>query len=324
MKNRLRQLIVEQAKKLGFDLVGFTGAQIDEKHKKALKSWLKNRYEGRMAYMSESEKIAKRFDLEKILPGAKSVIVLAMNYYHEQKPLTAGFGRIARYAYGRDYHKIISEKLKILEDFIKKIGKEYLPATEILTKAYVDTGPILERALAEQSGIGVIGKNSSLITKEFGSWVLLAEIITNIDLTDELGKRSPSKDNFSACGICTRCKKACPTGALIAPGIIDARRCISYLTIEHKGKIPKKLAKATAKTRRIFGCDICQEVCPHNISRQKPTNHKELTEPKIAGDQLELEKILNIKTDDAFLKLFAGSPLMRAKRKGLQRNANML
>lgn len=267
-----------------------------------------------MTYLSDPEKAKKRRDLSAFFPDAKTVICLGMNYYRPQKPLQKGFGRVARYAFGRDYHKIIGKKLKELEKFIQTID----PDTKTLS--YIDTGPILERALAVSAGLGVIGKNSCLITKEFGSWVFLAEIITNLDLAE--GYEKPRlKGDFPACGSCTRCKDACPTRAIIAPGIIDARRCISYLTIEHKGSISPALARKLKKTRRIFGCDVCQEVCPHNISRQKPTTHKELTEPKIAGDQLELEKIRAIKTDEEFLHFFAGSPLMRAKRRGLLRNA---
>ncbi|MEK9132226.1 MAG: tRNA epoxyqueuosine(34) reductase QueG [Patescibacteria group bacterium] len=319
------------AKELGFDLVGFSPAKIEEKNVKALKSWVAAGYAAKMEYMSEKERLAARCNLQKILPGAESVIVLAMNYYKGQEVLRAGFGRVARYAYGRDYHKIISKKLKELEEFICKTGAQIFPNKKIETKCYVDTGPILERSFAVQARIGVIGKNSSLITKDFGSWVFLAEVITNLDLASSSQAAIKShknakilRDDFPSCGACQRCKNACPTGAIIAPGIIDARRCISYLTIEHKGKIPAKLAQKLAQTRRIFGCDICQEVCPHNFSRQKPTMNEALLKPKIAGDQLELKKILNMKTDTEFLKNFAGSPLMRVKRKGLRRNATLL
>lgn len=261
-----------------------------------------------MKYM---QKIKERSDLTEILPGAKSVIVVAMNYYCEQSPLKKDHGRVARYAYGRDYHKIITRKLKELQKFIEE------SEPESKNRLYVDTGPILERAYAEQAGIGSVGKNSCLITKEFGSWVFLGEIITTLDFAN-----APSS-HTDTCGTCTRCIDACPTGAIIAPGVIDSRLCISYLTIENKDEIPVSLAKQIAKTRRLYGCDICQEVCPHNC-RQKPHSHDELKTPKIAGDQLNLKKIAQLKTDDAFLKTFAGSPLMRAKRKGLQRNSSIL
>lgn len=309
---RTQKLIEQYAKKLGFDLVGFSPIKIEPKYKKAYKSWLKNHYDGKMSYLRERAKIEKRFDLQKILPDAKTVIVLAMNYYRPQKSLQKGFGRVARYAFGRDYHKIIGKRLKELEKFIQNIGGE--------TKSYVDAGPVLERALAEQAGLGVVGKNSCLITDKFGSWVFLAEIITDLNLADKKPQKLGMRENFSACGQCQRCKNACPAGAIIAPGVIDARKCISYLTIENKGKIPKKFAKKIKAIKCIFGCDICQEVCPHNISRQRPAGCAELSIPKIAGDQIELSKILSIKNDTEFLKMFVGSPLMRTKLKGLQRN----
>lgn len=320
--NVLNKLIFEFAKKIGFDLVGFTDTNLEKENISALKKWLKKGCQGGMTYMHNKGKTAARADLDKILPGVKSVVVLGMNYYRPQKPLKKGFGRIARYAFGRDYHKIIWKKLGELENFIKKTAEEYLPDFKVQTASYVDTGPILERAFAVQAGLGVIGKNSNLITKEFGSWVFLAEIITNLDLVtaSEKNQKNLPKAPFSACGKCERCIRACPTKAIIAPGVIDARKCIAYLTIENKGKIPEKYARKIANTKRIFGCDICQEVCPHNFSRQKPTTNKELLQPKIASDQLNLSKILKIKTDAEFLKGFAGSALMRAKKTGLIRN----
>lgn len=341
----LRGKITYFAKRLGFDLVGFAKPHIAAKNAKIFTGWIRNKCHGKMTYLSDPEKTRKRKNLSEVFSGAKTVICLGMNYYRPQKPLSHGSGRVARYAYGRDYHKIIGKKLRKLEEFIRELGilrqaQDDTNDSKIATRSYVDTGPILERALAEQAGIGVIGKNSCLITKEFGSWVFLAEIITNLDLMDENKKTATQLsflDNsgactsqsyvpytppvpFLACGQCQRCIKACPTGAIIAPGVIDARKCISYLTIEHKGRISPALARKIRQTRRIFGCDICQEVCPHNISRQKPTTHKELTEPEIAGDQLELKKILAIKNAIEFLKLFAGSPLMRTKLKGLRNN----
>lgn len=321
LKKRLKNQIENFAKNLGFDLVGFTLPKIPNKNVKALKNWLKCGFEGDMDYMSEAKRARKRLNPSKILNGAKTVIVLGMNYYKVQSPLRKGCGRIARYAYGRDYHKIIGKKLRALEKFIAEIAAKNLPSKKVFTKSYADTGPILERALAESAGLGVVGKNCCLITKDFGSWIFLAEIFTNLDLANRpsASAKTPfkQKGDFPSCGQCQRCKNACPTGAIIAPGIINARKCISYLTIETKRAIPEKLAKIISKSGRLFGCDICQEVCPHNISRQKPAAHAELMSPKIAGDQLNLKKLRAIKTDAEFLKLFAGSPLMRAKRRNL-------
>ena len=316
----LKEKIEQYAKSLGFDLIGFTDIGTDKKTLDFYKSWLKKKYQGNMAYL---EKTTPRKNLSKILEKAKTVISLGMNYYYEQKPLKKGFGRVARYAYGRDYHKIIGKKLKELEAFIKTLS----PNVE--TKSYVDTGPILERSFAEKSGLGTVGKNTCLITKEFGSWVFLAEIITTLEIENEKKlknskeKTKSPKLEFSVCGTCTRCIDNCPTKAIISPGIIDARKCISYLTIENKKQIPKKFHDAIRETGRVYGCDICQEVCPHNC-RAKEHDHKELREPALAGEALDLKKILSLKTDSEFLNLFAGSPIMRAKRKGLQRNAKIL
>ena len=312
---RLKEKIIHHAKSLGFDLIGFSPVKVQDKHVKTYKNWLLKHYEGEMFYMQKAD---SRLNSTKISPGAKSVIALAVNYYQPQEKLPSGCGRIARYAYGRDYHKIIKKKLKQLEKYIQQIDLKHVfqNVSAVQTRSYVDTGPLLERALAEQAGLGFIGKNSCLISREFGSWVFLSEIIVNI----KLHNRNFAEQNFRFCGNCTKCIESCPTKAIIAPGIIDARKCISYLTIENKKPIPKKFTKIIKQTKRIFGCDICQEVCPHNIARQKQTIHSELTSPKIAGDQQNFKKIFSIKTDQQFLNTFAGSPLMRAKRRGLQRN----
>lgn len=339
-KFALRQKISDYAKKIGFDLVGFSPAKIEEKYLLAFEDWIKEGREGSMEYM---KKIEQRRDLTKILPDAKSVIVFAMNYYHEQPALTRGHGRVARYAFGRDYHKVIGKKLKMVEKFIAELCPDNTPTKSdakapcrAVCATYVDTGPILERALAEQAGLGRIGKNSLLITEKFGSWVFLSEIITTVDLNFEKSTPSSNKSSsrwsshteksFNVCGNCNKCMTACPTGAIIAPGVVDARLCISYLTIENKEKIPAKLAKIIKKTKRLYGCDICQEVCPHNDARAKIATapHDGLFTP-IAGDSLDIKKVLTktCSTDDTFLKTFAGSPVMRAKRKGLRRTAKI-
>ncbi len=310
----LRREIEVFAKTLGFDLVGFSPAKIAPKYKAAFRSWLKNQHHTDMAYM---EKIQERFNMQKVLPGAKTVIALGTNYYREQAPLKIGHGRVARYAYGRDYHKVIGKRLKELEKFIGEL------AAGNQSKSYVDTGPLMERALAEQAGIGRIGKNGCVISKEFGSWIFLSEVITTLDLNANSGRSkksstldrwsSPQEKSFNVCGNCTRCITACPTGAIIAPGVVDSRLCISYLTIEKKGKISLKLGKIIGKTKRLFGCDICQEVCPHNTARQRKTTVPQTVWPKIAGDQVNIKKIKSLKTKEQFIKTFAGSPLMRWK-----------
>jgi len=325
-KEKIRHEIEIRAKELGFDLVGFSSAEPLTKNIAMYKKWLKKGMNAEMEYM---EKAAARKNIEEILPGAKTIISVAMNYYHAQPPLLKGEGRIARYAFGRDYHKIIRKKLKELENFIysneRSLSARALPCASskpCRARAYVDTGPILERAYAEKSGLGFIGKNSCLITKEFGSWVFLGEIVTDLALAHPKGHGYGGKP-FSGCGVCTRCIDSCPTKAIIAPGVIDANKCISYLTIENKKSIPKSLATEIKKSRRLFGCDICQEVCPHNC-RAKETPHKEFAEPRLAGNALYLKNLLAIKSDEEFLRRFAGSPLMRAKRAGLIRIAKII
>lgn len=387
----LRIKVASYAKELGFDLCGFSPAKIEDKYLKVFEDWLE---EGLHADMSYMEKIEQRRNLQNILPGAKSVVVLAVNYNREQKPLSPGHGRVARYAYGRDYHKVIGGMLKKLEKFICGLevgsggGTLFLKrlssapsAPEILCKSYVDTGPVLERAFAEQAGLGQIGKNGCLITREFGSWVFLSEVITTLDLNvpapdlsrdkniqEQDGLLKPLSDGKSVrahtfspvsglaaadqssenvahpgavtlpsdalrkaphpCGNCTKCITACPTGAIIRPGVVDARLCISYLTIENRDKIPAHLAAKIKETQRIFGCDICQEVCPHNIAKAKLLTNQGLNGPAIAGDQLSIKEVLKIENspdpDKKFLETFAGSPVMRTKRKGLTRNMQIL
>ncbi len=311
----MRKQIEDFAKSLGFDLVGFSPAKIEEKYLKAFENWIDSGHQGEMGYM---EKIERRSDLTKILPGAKSVICLALNYNYPQEPLKPDGIRVARYAYGRDYHKTIGKKLKQLVKFLEEVAPEHQH------RWYVDTGPLLERALAEQSGLGRIGKNGCLITEQYGSWVFLAEVITTLDLTEKTSSKtsfstsrwshSPKNPSGNVCGNCTKCIDACPTGAIIKPGVVDSRLCISYLTIEHKDKIPPHLKKIIDKTKRLYGCDICQEVCPHNAAREKTHTHPELNEPKIATDQLDKKELKKIHTRADYLARFAGSALMRSKQ----------
>lgn len=303
--------IINKAKELGFDLIAFSSPSLEKHNIEHFNQWLKGSLNASMQYM---EKIEPRKDIQQILTGAKTVISLATNYYYDQNPLKKDHGRIARYAYGRDYHKIIKKRLIILEKFLQ----EKYP--EEKSKSYVDTGPILERAYARQSGLGFIGKNSCLISKEFGSWIFLSELITTI----KFETNNPIKDDqsFAICGSCRLCIDACPTKAIIAPGVIDANKCISYLTIENKGNIDEDFKESIKNSKRVFGCDICQEVCPHNAESKQVINSE--FKQKIAGDQLDLKKVLKIKDQKEFINTFAGSPLMRAKLTGLKRNSEVL
>ena len=304
----------------GADLFGIAEAKFLDDELEHLSSFVKDKRHGDMNWM---EDFKKRLDPEKILPGAKSVIVIAVNYYREQPPTKRGYGRIARYAYGRDYHKVLKGILKKIAAHLEILNPE------CQSKICVDSAPILEKAYAVKAGLGFIGKNTTLITKEFGSFVLLGEILT----TAELASDAPAT---GTCGTCTRCLDACPTKALTAAHTMDARRCISYLTIEHRRPIEPELASKMGNL--IFGCDICQEVCPYNKSSAKPiklipNSPLALTgffDP-IAGSELDLQLILAMETepnsttaaDQSFLNRFAGSPVMRTKRAGLIRNAKI-
>ncbi len=320
----LRNKIEKTARKIGFDVVGFSPAKIEEKYQAAYREWINAGNFGNMNYLNTKERFDRISNMQSVVPNAKSVIVVALNYYRPQEPLKRGHGRIARYAYGRDYHKIMGAKLKKLRVAIDVLSQQYYPNEKHENRSFVDVGPLLERALAEQAGVGVTGKNSLIITKNFGSWVVLGEIVTTLPLTindtEYQQQKSKNKSPFSSCGSCTRCIQSCPTGAIIAPGIVDARKCISYLTIEHEGPLPSKLKKIIKKTKKLFGCDICQEVCPHN-SRQKISIHNEFTIPPLARDSLHAPTLKKIKTDSLFFKKYAGSGLMRPGKTGMRRNA---
>ncbi len=323
--NSLAEKIRQFAQGIGFDLVGFTPADSLPQDEQALRAWLSAGYAGEMGYMARDP--SRRSNPKQILPEAKTIICLALNYYpgdhpltSNQRPLTGNWesatdhlkGKNSRYAWGKDYHHVIEEKLNLLEAFLRD---EVDPSLKI--KRYVDYGPILERAYASRAGLGFIGKNTMLITHEFGSWVFLAELITNLELEDDQTSSSHNR-SFSQCGSCTLCIDACPTGAIIAPFKLDARRCISYLTIENKGEIPISLQAQMENW--IFGCDICQEVCPYN--QTVPTT-KSSDLAKGAGPWLDISVALSI-TEETFKTRFQDTPLLRSKHRGIQRNAKVV
>ena len=270
-----------QAIQLGFDLVGFTTVE-PPPHANEFRQWLAAGFHGEMQYLAR--RAAERLDPSQLLPGAKTLIVLGMNYG------TAGTVRLARYAAGHvDYHEQLGTKLAQLAQFV---GNAIW---------YVDTGPILERDLAQRAGIGWIGKHTNLINRQFGNWIFLGEVLTTLDLPTDV----PAREQ---CGTCRRCIEACPTNAIVAPYRLDARRCISYLTIELKGSIPVELRSAIGG--RIFGCDDCLEVCPWNRFAKmviSPRPLPELTEMLVWNDQ-------------QFTGFFRGTPIYRLKRRGWLRN----
>ena len=296
--------IKDYAKTLGFDDCKITRALNRPKSAEFYKNWIDQKFHANMDYLVKHQPL--KANPKAILSDAKSIILLTLNYY--QKRINSGQnGQIARYAHGRDYHKVFKSKLKKLSQFINSLNPE------ANCRFFADAGPLLERDYATQANLGYIGKNTMLITPKHGSWVLIGEIITNLKLTYD--KFEPTEHGI--CGTCSRCISVCPTKALKSDYTIDANLCISYLTIENKGPIPLELRPLIGDW--LFGCDLCQEVCPHNF-RQKETGEPDFVKP-IAGSEIDLVEILSMTTPSEFLTKFAGSPVMRASLAGLQRNA---
>ena len=299
---QLEALIKAQAYGLGFDLVGIatlgpveTAAAFDD--------WLAAGHDGEMAYLARGAE--KRRDTRLPVDGAKSAIVVGMNYGGREPA-----GPVARYARGDDYHDVMVERLRELHRWVEReLGRT------IAGKAYVDTGPILERDLARRAGLGWFGKNTMLINRRIGSFFFLGELLLDLELVPD--------EPFAAdhCGTCTRCLDACPTGALTEPHVMDATTCVSYLTIELKGSIPEELRPKIGEL--LYGCDVCQEVCPWNETFASPLR-EEAFKPRgaIAGkDARTLATELLVMSDETFRLAFKGSPMKRAKLAGLKRNA---
>lgn len=291
---------------LGFDVCGITGAGPLPEAEEALGLWVKEGRHGGMKYLEDFERRAKRF--WESFPEAKSVIVVGVNYYSnagcasETKPV----GRVARYAWGKDYHRVIGKRL---EEFREKLSEA--AGRPVRAEICVDTLPLLERSLAEKAGLGFIGKQSQLLNPKFGPWLFLAELVTNLEL-------EPDIPFIGSCGTCRICIDQCPTEAILPEGGIDARRCISYLTIEHRGEIPEALRPLIGDW--VFGCDICLEVCPFT-SKAKETKWPEFRPESGFGRRLDLVKLLEIPSNRAYEREFEGSALLRANRKQMRRNA---
>ena len=301
----LSQHIQARAHKLGFELIGITPAAQSETIAR-YRQWIENGYAGKMGYLEKH--LPLKVDVRQLLAEAKSVISLAMNYYTLDPPKALAEdparGQISRYAWGDDYHDVIRQRLSELVDFIKQTAE-----TELKTRVCVDTAPIIEREYAQKAGIGWIGKNTNLIHWRSGSWYFLAEVLININL------ESDTPPLRGSCGTCTRCIEACPTDAIIEPNLLDSRLCISYLTIELKESIPKALRPKIGNL--IFGCDICQEVCPWN-SKAVPTDEPAF-QPRDGNLTPKLLSLIGM-TQQEFSRRFKGSPIKRTKRRGFLRN----
>jgi epoxyqueuosine reductase len=292
----------QRARELGFDAVGIAEARRLDRDGEALAAWLAGDRNASMAWMARRPE--QRSDPRLVLPGCRSVVVVALNYWAGAAAEPRRTGRVARYARGRDYHKVFKKKLAELCAWLAA-------ECAATSKALVDTGPVLERAWAERAGIGWIGKNANLLTRELGSWILLGEILTTAELEPDPG---PHADH---CGTCTACIEACPTSAITAPGVVDSKRCISYWTIEHRGAIPAERRAGLGEW--IFGCDDCQTSCPWNERFARPAEGDPFER---RADLQALDPLAILSLDEAeFRRRYSGTALMRAKWEGLRRNA---
>ncbi|MDB5295681.1 MAG: 4Fe-4S ferredoxin, iron-sulfur binding protein [Phycisphaerales bacterium] len=300
----LASTVKAKARALGFDLVGVAPAD-PSRFRDYFRRWLDDGRHGEMAYLAN--RFDERVDPRAYLPGARSVVCVALNYYCELEPVPEAdrrrHGRVARYALGQDYHEVIKKRLQTLADWLR----ETVPGTR--TVCGVDTAPILEREMAARAGVGWVGKNTCVISREAGSFLLLGQVLTTLDLP-------PDEPDTDHCGTCTRCLDACPTGAITAPYELDATRCISYLTIEHRGEIAADLQRQMGDW--VYGCDVCQEVCPHN--RAPPAGTDPALRPRVPTGTIDVEAAKDW-TTEAYHAATRHSAMRRVKLPQFQRNA---
>ena len=297
-------MIKNEAKRLGFLSCGISKADFLEEEAPRLEQWLNKNMHGEMQYMENH--FDKRLDPTKLVEDSKSVVSLLLNYFPSNEPQDKTAPKISKYAYGNDYHFVIKEKLKLLLEFIyEEIG-------EVSGRAFVDSAPVLDKAWAAKSGLGWVGKNSNLITKDTGSFYFIAELIIDLPLNYD----NPTTDH---CGTCTACIDACPTKAIVDPYVVDGSKCISYFTIELKNELPSSMKGSFDNW--MFGCDICQDVCPWN--RFSKAHSEPLFNPNdklLSMSKSEWEEI----TEELFQEIFKKSAVKRTKFSGLTRNINFL
>jgi epoxyqueuosine reductase len=299
----ISSLVKEKARELGFHKVGIAAVDGKEhKETQALQAWLQQGYHADMAWMTHP----KRQDIKLVMPEAQSVICLALNYYTpHQRPGGEEYAKISRYGWGRDYHKVMHKKLKALTTWLESLDEG------VAARYYADTGPVQDKVWAQRAGIGWIAKNGNMITPEYGSWVFLGEVLTNLELDSD-------RPHTEHCGSCTRCLDACPTNAITQPFVVDANRCIAYHTIENRAE---KLPETVAANMQgwVAGCDICQDVCPWNQRFARPTDVEDFQpySGNIGPKLVELAQISNEEWD----KRFPASALRRIKPQMLRRNA---
>ena len=299
-----RRVLEERARDAGFDLVGVASSEPLREGGERLREWQEAGMAADMGYMHRP--VALLSDPKKLQKSARSVVSLGVSYYPGEHPENEGAGRVARYAWGRDYHEVIKARLfRLREDLEEELG------VRIKARGFTDAVPLLERSAAQHAGLGFFGRNSCLINDAVGSYFFIADLIVDLDL-------EPDPPGTGTCGRCTRCMDRCPTGAIKAPGLVDARLCISYLTIENRGEIPRNLRKQVGDW--AFGCDVCQEVCPYNKAKASRSRWPEFSAQAGHGPYLEIVEVLEIRTDEEFGETFEGTPLTRPGRAGLLRN----
>lgn len=296
------QQVKKIAKQLGFDFCGISKSEFLEEEAPRLEKWLRENKHGDMAYMENY--FDKRLNPNMLVEDAKSVVTLLYNYFPEVEQSNSEI-KISKYAYGEDYHHVIKDKLKLFLELLKQeIG-------DVNGRAFVDSAPVLEKAWAAKSGVGWVGKNSNLITKENGSFFFLAELIIDLELEAD----APIKDY---CGTCTKCIDACPTEAIVAPYVVDGSKCISYLTIELKNEIPKSFSGKMDNW--AFGCDVCQDVCPWNRFSKPHSEPLFRKKTFIDYSSTDWDEI----TEETFKIIFKNSPIKRTKFNGLKRNIKFI
>jgi epoxyqueuosine reductase len=299
-----RRVLEERAREAGFDLVGVASAEPLREGGERLREWQEAGMAADMGYMHRPVELLS--NPKKLQKSARSVVSLGVSYYPGDHPENESAGRVARYAWGRDYHEVIKARLfRLREELEDELG------VRIKARGFTDAVPLLERSAAQHAGLGFFGRNSCLINGEVGSYFFIADLIVDLDL-------APDQPGTGTCGRCTRCMDRCPTGAIKAPGVVDARLCISYLTIENKGEIPRGLREKIGDW--AFGCDVCQEVCPYNKTKASKSRWPEFSAEAGHGPYLNIEEVLEIRADEEFEERFAGTPLTRPGRAGLLRN----
>ncbi len=295
--------VKEKALELGFDRVGIAEPDgMETQAVQRLQGWLTLGYQADMEWMANP----KRQDIKLVMPTVRSLVCVALNYYTtHQRPEGEEYGKISRYGWGRDYHRVMHKKLKALSSWLESLSDE------VRARYYTDTGPVQDKVWAQKAGIGWIAKNGNVITREYGSWVFLGEVVTNLELV-------PDQPHSQHCGTCTRCLDACPTNAIASPGVVDANLCIAYHTIENRNEELPEVIKSNLQGW-VAGCDICQDVCPWNQRFAKETNVSEF-EPYAGNLAPKLVELAAI-SDEDWDKQFPASALRRIKPEMLRRNA---